>query len=190
MREKEDEMKRHLMILSVFVLFVVNCGCATIYKTAVDERSVSTIASDTRIKAEILEGFVKDDTIKTLDISAACFDGHVYLAGEYETEKQKNRAIEVAKKTDGVKDVTTYLLRKKKDDSCGIDDNVAITAKVKGNLIKDKDIWSTNVEVKSIQCNVVLLGIVGSKEEIQKAILHAKSVEGVRSVKSFLRSAK
>jgi hyperosmotically inducible protein len=80
------------------------------------------------------------------------------------------------------------LLPKKKDDLCGTDENFGIKAKVKLKLIKDKDIWSTNIDVKSIQCIVVLYGLVGSKNEIEKAIAHAKSVEGVRGVKSFLKS--
>jgi len=90
----------------------------------------------------------------------------------------------------GVKSVTTHLLPKKRDDLCGTSDNIAIVGQVKASLIKDKDIWSTNVKVKSVQCNVVLLGIVGSEGEISRAISHAKNVEGVRSVRSFLKSAK
>ena len=56
-------------------------------------------------------------------------------------------------------------------------------------LIGDKNIWSTNITIRTVQCRVVLLGIVGSKIQINRAINHAKSVQNVRSVKSFLRSA-
>jgi hyperosmotically inducible protein len=68
--------------------------------------------------------------------------------------------------------------------------NLELTAAAKGKLIKDKSIWSTNVDVKTVQCNIVLVGLVGSKEEINKAVAHAKSVEGAKSVKSFLKAAK
>jgi hyperosmotically inducible protein len=87
-----------------------------------------------------------------------------------------------------VKTTTTYLLPKKKDDPCGTKVNLSITANVKGKLIKDTDIWSTNVDVKTVQCNVVLVGLVGSEDEKQKAVSHAKSEKRVRSVKSFLKS--
>ena len=53
-------------------------------------------------------------------------------------------------------------------------------------------IYTTAVDqrdVKTVQCNVVLYGLVASENKIKKAISHAKSVEGVRSVKSFLTSA-
>jgi hyperosmotically inducible protein len=63
-------------------------------------------------------------------------------------------------------------------------------AKVKAKLIGDKEIWSTNIEVKSLQCNIVLLGIAGSHAQINRAVSHAKSVEGVRSVTTYLKSMK
>jgi osmotically-inducible protein OsmY len=72
----------------------------------------------------------------------------------------------------------------------GTDENLEIVGKVKARLVGDKEIWSTNIDIKSIQCRVVLYGLVGSKKEINKAIAHAKSVEGVRGVKSFLTSVK
>jgi hyperosmotically inducible protein len=88
-----------------------------------------------------------------------------------------------------VKGVTSYLLPKNKGDICGIDENLIIMGRVKSKLIGDEDIWSTNIDVKSVQCNVVLYGLVSSKNNINKAIEHAKSVKGVRTVTSFLKSA-
>ena len=182
-------MKKHLMMISCFVSLVIICGCS-VYKATVDERNVRTIASDDKIAVTVSKRFFDDATIKILDISADCYNGHVYLVGEYENEKQKNKAVKIASSVEGVKSVTTYLLPKKKGDLCGTSDNLAIIAKVKAGLVKDKEIWSTNIKVKSVQCNVVLLGIVGSKAEIHKIVDHIKSVEGIRSVKSFLKSIK
>jgi hyperosmotically inducible periplasmic protein len=178
-----------IKIISFFIVLSVLYGC-TAYEAAVDERHVGTIADDTIIKGKILKKFIEDDKIKILDISIGCYRGHVYLVGEYEVPPQKNRAIELAESVDGVKQVTTYLVPKKKNDFCGLEDNLAIEGKVKAKLIKDKDIWSTNIDVKSVQCHVVLYGLVGSKAEINKAVAHAKSVAGTRGVTSLLESAK
>ncbi len=167
---------------------LIASGCGTIYSAAVDERNVSTIASDTKIKSTIVKKFYDDDNIKFLDISTGCYQGHVYLVGEYDNAVQKNSAIKIVNSIKGVKSVTTYFLPKKKGDLCGTDENLGIVAKVKVKLVGDKEIWSTNIDIKSVQCNVILYGLVGSKTEINKAIAHAKNVEGVRSVKSFLKS--
>lgn len=182
-------MKNYFAAILCLALLVIGSGCTTFYGAAVDERNIRTIAGDTKIKAIILDAFIQDDTVKTFDIDIACYYGHVYLIGEYDAEKQKNRAVEIARNVEGVKHVTTHLLKKKKGDPCGTTNNLAIKAKVKAKLIKDGDIWSTNVEVAVVQCNVVFVGLVGSNKEIEKTIAHGKSVGGVRSVKSFLKVA-
>ncbi|MEA3427719.1 MAG: BON domain-containing protein [Thermodesulfobacteriota bacterium] len=181
-------MKNCFAAILCLLLLVIGSGCA-FYSTAVDERNVRTVASDTKIKATIFQKFIEDDLVKTFDIDIACYYGHAYLIGEYNAEKQKKRAVEIARNVEGVKDVNTYLLKKKKGDPCGTRDNLAIKSKVKAKLIKDGDIWSTNVEVAVVQCNVIVVGVVGSNKEIEKIIAHAKSVGGVRSVKSFLKVA-
>lgn len=169
-------------------LLGLNTGCG-IYGAAVDKRPFDTIAKDTSIKAKILKKLVDDDTVKALDFSVSSYNGHVYLVGEYEKIHQMNQAITHAKSVDGVKDVTTYLVPKKGNTTCGASDNVAVTMKVKAALVKDKEIWSTNIDVKTIQCKtVVLWGLVGKKMEITKAIAHAKTIDGVKEVKSFIKA--
>ena len=181
-------LKRLMYLLGIIMMILMTFGCTTIYTASVDERNVKTIYQDTEIKTVIVKRFYDDESIKTLDISVACYNGHVFLIGEYEKPIQRTNAIKIANGIEGVKSVTQYILPKKKDPACGTTKNLELTANVKAKLIQDKNIWSTNVDVKTIQCIVVLYGLVGSKTEINKVISHAKSVEGVRSVKSFLKS--
>lgn len=180
-------MKSFLALTALVILLANLSGCTTVYKAAVDERNIGTIASDTKIKASIVDAYVDDKTVKALSIFTAVYEGDVYLIGQYETSEQKKRALSIANETENVKSVTTYLLQKKEDPACGTKQNLGISARVKGKLIKDKEIRSTNIDVKSVQCNVVLVGLVRSKVEIEKSKAHANSVEGVRSVKSFIK---
>ena len=193
-------MKNIIKIILFFILPLLSYGCSSIlttvaeqiYIAAVDRRDVKTILNDTNIKLTIVNKFYDDDYINALnsfDLSIECYRGNVYLVGEYDKPVQKTRAIKIAKSIDGVKSVTTYLLPKNKRDICGIDENLVIMGRVKAKLIGDKDIWSRNIDVKSVQCNVVLYGLVASKNKINKAIEHSKSVKGVRTVTSFLKSA-
>ena len=185
-------MKKYSTMIFALALLAL-CGCNSFvrstYGVAVDERKAGAMASDEKIKLTIQEKLLGDNAIKLLDISTFCYNGHVYLVGEYGTGKERERALEIANNAPGVKSVTPYLLRKKKEDACGMTDNLEINAKIKAELIGDKDIWSTNIDVKAVQCNVVLLGIVGSEKEVAKAVAHAKSVTGVRGVTSYLKTA-
>ena len=58
---------------------------------------------------------------------------------------------------------------------------------IRTRLIKDKELRSPNIEVKALQCHIILLGLVGSQGEISKAVAHAKGVKGVRGVASYLK---
>ncbi|HYA13941.1 MAG TPA: BON domain-containing protein [Syntrophales bacterium] len=189
-------MKTLCSALFLTLSFVI-LGCTTIattagtsiYKVAVDERKVSTIASDTKIAVTILTRFINDDLVKSQDISIFCYEGNVYLVGEYESKEQKKRSLEITKSVEGVKSVTAYLSLKDRNNSCSTLDNLAITTKVKIKLIGDKDILSTNVDVETVNCIVVLLGIVGSEQEIKKVVAHARNVPGIYGVKTFLKTA-
>lgn len=174
----------------ILILGILLTGCTTIYKSAVDERSVGEQYDDEKITMAIRKKFSEDEKIKYFDISTYVYNGHVYLVGEYDTKDQKNQAVKLARNVEGVKSVTDYFLPKKKDDTCGTAANLKLSTKVNLKLIGDKDISSTQIEVKALQCRIILLGLVSSAGDISKAIAHAKSVEGVRSVKSFIKIQK
>jgi len=187
MKMRRINAARTFLCLLLFFIIYVTSGCGTIYKVAVDKRTIDTQLTDEQITMAIRQRFVNDKAIKLLNFSVYCYDGHVYLVGEYETRAERQHALTEAKSVQGVRDITTYLLPKRKVPKCGTFNNVKLAAYVKAKLIKDMNIRSTNIEVKAVQCNVVLLGIVGSSDQVQMAIAHARRVEGVRKVISYLK---
>jgi hyperosmotically inducible protein len=179
-----------IMLIAALAPVLAMVGCGTAYKAAVDERSLETQMNDQKITMDIRGKFVDDKTVDALGLSTYCYYGHVYLVGEYEKPAQRDQAVKLARQVPGVKSVTDHFLPKKKDPGCGLDDNLAIEAKIRAALIGDKNLSSTQIETKLIQCHAVLVGLVGSEADIQKATAHARSVAGVRSVKSYLRTAR
>lgn len=183
-----SRMKRLLagILLTIFAAFALS-GCGTAYSAARDERSLGNVIDDKKIESKIKYTLLRDDRIKGLDISVYVFLGKAYLVGVVETGAQKQRAVTLAQRTEGVRSVTTYLLDKKSSTAGKTVDDLAITAKVKAKMIADKEMKATQVNVKTVLGHVVLLGIVGSSRDASKAVRYAKSVENVRTVKSFIR---
>lgn len=66
-------------------------------------------------------------------------------------------------------------------------DDAAITAKVKTELIGEKNVKARNIDVDTVAGVVVLSGYVDSQQEANRAGLVAKSVSGVVRVKNELR---
>jgi hyperosmotically inducible periplasmic protein len=62
-----------------------------------------------------------------------------------------------------------------------IDDGV-VTAKVKSALLADPDIKSFDFKVETRKGEVMLSGFVGNQAQVDRAILIARSVEGVKAV--------
>lgn len=175
-----------LMIAALFGLTAFSGGCA-VYDVAVEERNAGEWANDEKITFNIKEGFLKDDNLSYMDLNAASYLGQVYIVGEYDSHSQVDRAVEIAQAVPGVRTVTTYMLPKRAEDHCGTTDNLELYTRVKHKLVSDGDIWSTNIDIMTVQCNVVLLGIVGTSKEAARAMMHAKSVPGVRKVRSYIK---
>lgn len=66
-------------------------------------------------------------------------------------------------------------------------DDAAITAKVKTELVGEKNVKARNIDVDTVAGVVVLSGYVDSQQEANKAGLLAKSISGVVRVKNELR---
>lgn len=167
---------------------VVQTAAGQSYGIAVEKRTTGAIVSDKKIVLKIEEKFAEDSPKKILDISPFCYNGQVFLIGEYDTPEEKDRAVEIAEHVEGVQSITTFLLLKNRKKSCGTADDLAIHVKVRAKLVADIHVRSTNIDIKVVQCRVVLLGILGSPEEIDHAVADAGSVEGVEGVESFLEA--
>lgn len=188
-------MQRSLLLL-LMLIFIALSGCAVggavVYEVAamaMDERKIGVLLSDEGIEAKIGDAFLKDDVTNLRSISPFCFNGCVYLVGEYVTKQEKEKAITIARDVEGVKSVEAYLLPKANDAHCTRTDNLALAARVKAKLFGDEDTSVIRIRVKSVQCRVVLLGIAGSQKEIDKTISDVKATEGVREVVLFLKSS-
>ncbi|MDO9631038.1 MAG: BON domain-containing protein [Humidesulfovibrio sp.] len=182
---------RHV-ILSLICLIALSSltGCGTIYKASVDERDVGTFVDDGRIESSVRARIINDPVTKLRDMSVNSYLGTVYLVGEFDADQQKMRAVKLAKEVDGVRRVTIIPFQKRDDPTCGTTGDLALYAKIKQRLVEDQDIWSTQVDVKVVQCNVVILGLVKSQRDADRIVAHANAVGGVYTVQNFIRIIK
>jgi hyperosmotically inducible protein len=83
-------MKRSCAGLVMFLaLGMVLSGCGTAYKVAVDKRSLGTQATDEKITMNVRNKLGEDDALKSLSFSTYCYEGNVYLVGEYDTRNRR-----------------------------------------------------------------------------------------------------
>jgi len=66
-------------------------------------------------------------------------------------------------------------------------DDTAITTKIKTRMIEDSVVKARKIDVDTTNGNVVLVGIVKTSAEVQRAIEITRGVPGVKSVRSSLQ---
>ncbi|MDR3639808.1 MAG: BON domain-containing protein [Humidesulfovibrio sp.] len=184
-------MRRNiLLILLCLFLLPSLTGCGTIYKAAVDERDIGTFVDDGRIESSVRARFISDETVKLRDVSVNSYLGTVYIVGEFESDAQKMHSVKLTREVSGVRKVVVVPFPKRDDPTCGISDDLALYAQIKATLVEDSSIWSTQVDVKTVQCNAIILGLVANQRDADKIVRHVNDVSGVRTVQSFVRIAK
>jgi hyperosmotically inducible protein len=171
--------------------------------------SAACAQTDPGITTAVKSKFATDDTVKATDINVDTRNGVVTLKGEVPSAAVKTRAIELAKATDGVRDVVDALAvtpaatpttgamddtQGKARESAG---NVAnamgdagITAAIKTKMMADSTVSGLKIDIDTTDGVVVLKGNVGSAAERARAIAIAKETDGVKSVKDQLKIAK
>jgi len=66
-------------------------------------------------------------------------------------------------------------------------DDTVITAKVKTAILGESTLKSTEINVETFKGIVQLSGFVNSQSDVNKAVVVAKNVKGVKSVKNDMR---
>jgi hyperosmotically inducible protein len=153
-----------------------------IYGSARDQRSVGDQAADKKISLSIKAGLADRDSKLALKVHVYCFLKHVYLVGAINDRAFRAFALETARGTEGVKQVTGYF----KPETDTTADDLELAAKVRAELIGNGDLSSTQIEQEVMNGEVVLLGMVRSQADAALAVKVARGVEGVRKVTSFL----
>ena len=127
-------------------------------------------------------------------------DGQVTLAGEVETEAERQAAVRIARDTEGVRDVVDRLRRTadttaaagnrpaadRTDDDVNLGDPW-ITVKIESKYFLDNEVKGRNIDVTTENGIVTLEGEVETAAEKRQAVLLAQSTEGVTDVRDQLR---
>ena len=161
--------------------------------------------SDAGITTAVKAKFAADNTVKAYQINVDTKDKVVTLKGEVDTAAARDRAVELARATDGVRDVvdvivlapapaaTSGVAEQAKEvarDAGNLVGDVGITTAVKTKMLADTTVSGLKIEVDTKDGVVVLIGNVSSAAEKRRALEIARETDGVKSVKDELKVKK
>lgn len=158
--------------------------------TNVINQNTQKYVSDSMITTQIKEAFLKSPILRSSDIKVATQNGIVFLSGLVDTKTQYSEAVSSAEAIPGVKSVNVDKLTVK-NSKAPLEDTF-ITAQIKGVYIKEgligTDVSFINTHVETKNGIVYLSGTLDNSQQINNAIQLAKSIEGVKEVKSTLKT--
>ena len=162
--------------------------------------------TDPGITTAVKSKFAADDVVKANRIDVDTKDKVVTLKGEVQSAAARTRAVEIAKSTEGVRDVVDTLTvvpeaaatsgraedaaREAAHDSGALMGDAGITTAVKTKMLADSTVSGLNIDVDTKDGIVTLKGDVKSAAEKRRAVEIAKTTDHVKSVKDQLKIVK
>jgi hyperosmotically inducible protein len=173
-------------------------------------RAGETLA-DGWLTAKVQGKYFADKDIKARYIDVGTRDGVVTVKGYVENDTLRQRALDIARKTEGVKQVTDELLigysprdafaaapasspvaTSGADETANrpaerpVADDAMITSLIQAKYYLDPSVKTRNVDVSTHAGVVTLRGQVASDDERAQALLLARTTEGVQRVEDSL----
>ena len=156
-------------------------GCALPYSMYEDQRAVGTIMDDKSISTDIKTRLMGEHVGQGWDIGVYCYGGKVFLVGTA-SPQFREQAENIARDVKGVQSVTSHWFSNKAD---GINDT-SLELSISTALIAAKGVSSTRVNLAVHGGEVVVLGLVPSREDEQRTLQVVRDVKGVKSVVSYV----
>ena len=150
--------------------------------------------TDAGITTAVKGKLAADDQVKAYQIDVDTQRKVVTLTGTVDTAMAKSRAVEIARTTDGVTNVTDHIgVSGTADATPNMPDaqpaaysDAGLTASIKSKLLADATVGGLRIDVDSQNGVVTLTGEVKSQAEKDQALRLARETEGVASVSDKL----
>ena len=163
--------------------------------------AVACAQTDAGITTSVKSKLAADDVVKAHEINVDTKEGVVSLTGAVPTAEVKERAVELARGTDGVTSVVDNLTvtRAAADRDLGDEtaattgrvgdtaNDATITASIKTKFLADDDVSGLKIDVDTTDGVVTLTGNVKTAAEKAEAIRIARETDGVKSVEDRLK---
>lgn len=159
-------------------------------------RGAGAAPTDGSIVEEITGRLAGDPRLEDADIRVEAKDGSVVLTGRSPTDEGRQAAEEVAMQVDGVTQVDNRIsspssattIGERSRDTLKRTEEVAsdswITTKIRGAILADPLTRSSsgNIDIKTIDGVVTLVGSVATQAELDRVIKIAHEIKGVKQV--------
>lgn len=184
-----------LLLLLLAPLFVGACtplgvaigAGATAATASQSERGLEGTAKDIALKTEINHYLFQRNVDLFSAVGLSVDDGRVLLTGSVEKPEDRIEAARLAWKAEGVREVINEIQVVDKSDIIDKARDAWIETQLEAKLLFDGSIQSINYDIDAVNGTVYIFGIAQDNAEQQRVANHARNLEYVRNVVSYVR---
>jgi len=167
----------------ILTLAAVSMLLATACTSTRTQKSAGETIDDGVISTEVNAALVGDSLTHAHNIDVEVFKGRVQLNGFVGSNAERNQAVALSRKVNGVHTVdNNLLLRGEKRTAGESTDDAALTGKVKSALTADERTKAHEINIETNHSVVLLAGFVGNATSRNAAGDIARSITGVKKV--------
>ena len=162
-------------------------GAGTAGLAVAQDRSIGTVIDDTAIELQIQHYLLQASDDLLIRVGVEVHEGRVLLTGIVPAPDDRVEAVRQAWRVNGVLEVINEVQVSVR---AGIADylrDAKITSQLRFQMLRDRDIFDVNFTVETVNGIVYLIGIAGSRAELDKVTTHARNIAGVQKVISHVR---
>lgn len=172
-------------LISGCVETVIGAG-ATGAVAASQERGLGGAVGDTQIRTAINYLWLDDDANMYHHLNLNVQEGRVMITGVVAKQEQRDKAVKLAWRAKGVKEVIDEIIVDPKGTSGTYARDSWIAAQLKTKLLFDKNIYSINYSIETVRGQIYVLGVAQDRSELDLVLNNARSIEYVRKVTSYV----
>lgn len=160
---------------------------ATAGTASQSERGLKGTAEDLAVIAEINHYLFQTDVDLFSAVGLSVEDGRVLLTGSVRKPEDRIEAARLAWRADGVREVINEIQVTDNSDIVDKARDTWIETQLKTKLLFDSEISSINYDVDTVNGTVYIFGRAQDAAEQQRVIDHARNLDYVRNVVSYVR---
>ena len=154
---------------------------------AAQERGLKGTANDTVIRARINELWLDHSFEMLQNVGLRVVEGRVLLTGKVRTQQMRLDAVRLAWKAKGVAEVINEIQVTTEGGIVNYARDAWVSTQLRTTLLLDQQVASINYSVETVNGVIFLMGIAQDQTELDRVTNHARSLEYVKKVISYIR---
>jgi osmotically-inducible protein OsmY len=162
-------------------------GAAAGAMVATREKGIGGTMSDSNLCTKVKMNLYNFNADLHAKVSVSVQNQEVLLTGVVQDASWSQEAERLAKSVDGVKSVINNIETEGEEGLGSMSSDSWITTRVRSSLLFEKDLYSLNYTVETVNGTVYLTGVGQDETEINRVVEIARNVGGVKKVVNHVK---